>query len=250
MRLFFKIMVLTCFLALPVMANVAEGLAADSVNTEQSASSEQEGGMKDDMDDVSDPLEGWNRLMYTFNDMLYFGIIKPLATLYAAITPEGFRINVRNFFHNLAMPQHFVSALLQGDIQGAGRELGRFGINTVLGLGLFDVAESSFGLSSGNEDIGQALGSMGMGDDLFLVWPVIGPSNFRDTVGYVGDTALNPLTYYPGDQWTRVGIQAYKVVNNTSLRIGEYEEMKEAALDPYISLRDAYLQMRRKQIAE
>ncbi len=199
---------------------------------------------------VSDPLEFWNRIWFTFNDLFYFGILKPVSQVYGFLVPEVVRIGIANMFHNLAMPKHFVSALLQGKIQLAGIELSRFGINTVLGgLGFADVA-SHFGLESGDEDIGQTLGVWGFGDDLYLVWPVMGPSNFRDTIGMAGDSFLNPTSYWPDDFWARVGIFGGKTINATSLRIGEYEELKAAAIDPYISLRDAYIQNRRQQIRE
>ncbi|MBF0126253.1 MAG: VacJ family lipoprotein [Magnetococcales bacterium] len=198
---------------------------------------------------VSDPLEPWNRIVFTINDIFYHGLLKPVAMLYSFILPEPVRIAVGNFFHNLAMPKHFLSALLQGKLDVAGRELSRFGINTILGgLGFFDVAGSHFNLKSGDEDIGQTLGKYGMGDALYIEWPILGPSNLRDTLGLAGDTFLNPLSYYPHNIWTRAEIYGIKVVNHTSLRIGEYEDLKKAAIDPYIALRDAYLQMRREQI--
>ncbi|GAB0058616.1 hypothetical protein SIID45300_02969 [Candidatus Magnetaquicoccaceae bacterium FCR-1] len=198
---------------------------------------------------VSDPLEPWNRFVYTLNDLFYHGLLKPIAMLYAAILPEPVRVAVGNFFHNLAMPKHFVSALLQGKVDVAGQELSRFIINTTLGgLGFFDVAETHFNLKSSDEDIGQALGNLGMGDAIYIEWPIIGPSTLRDSIGMAGDVLINPLTYYPENQWTRLEIYGVKMVNHTSLHLGEYEDLQKAAIDPYIALRDAYLQMRRDQI--
>ncbi|MBF0369738.1 MAG: VacJ family lipoprotein [Magnetococcales bacterium] len=201
--------------------------------------------------EVSDPLEPWNRLMFAVNDIFYHALLKPVSQLYGFIIPEFGRVGIRNAFHNLTMPQHFLNALLQGKGTLAARELGRFGINSTLGiLGLMDIAESRFGMPSGDEDFGQTMGAWGIGDSLYLVWPLIGPSNLRDSVGLVGDAAVNPFTYVPEDSHARAGIFALKVVNNTSLRIGEYEALKESAIDPYVSLRDAYLQLRRRQITE
>ncbi|MBF0341370.1 MAG: VacJ family lipoprotein [Magnetococcales bacterium] len=198
---------------------------------------------------VSDPLEPWNRFVFIFNDLFYHGLLKPVAMVYALIIPEPVRVLVSNFFHNLAMPQHFVSALLQGKWETAGRELSRFGINTVLGgLGFFDVAENHFNLKSADEDIGQTLGTYGIGDGIYIEWPILGPSTLRDSVGMAGDALLNPLSYYPENHWTRLEIYGGKVVNHTSRHIGEYEDLKKAAIDPYIALRDAYLQMRHDQI--
>ncbi|MBF0455956.1 MAG: VacJ family lipoprotein [Magnetococcales bacterium] len=247
---------MSMLVSIPILSGVSDSWAHGH-NTEQMMTTGQDEGlssgdesMEEMSENVSDPLEGWNRFMFGLNDLIYFGIIRPISRVYAALAPEGLRIAVRNFFHNLEMPRHFISALFQGDIRGAGREIGRFGINTVLGLGFFDVAKDQFDMESGDEDIGQVLGNMGVGDSLYLVWPLVGPSNLRDTVGLVGDTLLSPLTYYPKDDWARVAVHSFRTINNTSLRIGEYEDLKEAALDPYISLRDAYLKMRQKKISE
>ncbi|MBF0296991.1 MAG: VacJ family lipoprotein [Magnetococcales bacterium] len=238
------------FLCLPSLAD-AQG--DGSRNPDRGVVAAASGDVKDlaEPAPVSDPLEPWNRFIYTINDIFYHGLLKPVSILYSFILPEPVRIAVGHFFHNLAMPKHFLSALLQGKLDVAGRELSRFGINTILGgLGFFDVAATHFNLKSGEEDIGQTLGTYGMGDALFIEWPILGPSNLRDTLGLAGDTLLNPLSYYPSNVWTRAEIFGVKVVNHTSLRIGEYEDLKKAAIDPYVALRDAYLQMRREQIRQ
>ncbi|MBF0629139.1 MAG: VacJ family lipoprotein [Magnetococcales bacterium] len=198
---------------------------------------------------VSDPLEPWNRLVFTFNDLFYHGLLKPISQVYVAILPEPVRMMVGNFFRNLAMPKHFVSAVLQGKWEEAGRELTRFGINTVLGgLGFFDVAETHFNLKSSDEDLGQTLGTLGMDDTIYIQWPILGPSTLRDSFGMVGDTMLNPLSYYPENPWTRMELYGTRQVNDTATHLGEYEDLKKAAFDPYVALRDAYLQMRRDQV--
>lgn len=206
--------------------------------------------MVDDPADTSDPLESLNRVFFKFNDLFYFGILRPVSSVYAAVVPELGRVGVRNFFHNLAAPKHFLSALLQGKVQQSSVELGRFGINTLLGgLGLVDVA-GYYGMKSAEEDIGQVLGRYGAGDGVYLVWPVLGPSNLRDSIGWVGDTLLDPLSHVPDEVWGRAGAFAFKTANETSLHLGEYEDLKKAAFDPYISLRDAYLQKRAAQIQD
>lgn len=201
-------------------------------------------------EDSSDPLEPFNRAMFKFNDLFYSSVLRPVSTLYEKIMPEPVRVGGRNFFHNLAAPKHFLSAALQGKAQQAGVEVSRFCVNTLLGgLGFVDVAER-FGLLSADEDIGQVLGHYGAGDDFYLVLPVLGPSNLRDGVGLVGDTLLSPLTYMSSELWIQAAVFSYRTVNETSLRLGEYEDFKKAAFDPYISLRDAYLQRRVAQIED
>jgi phospholipid-binding lipoprotein MlaA len=100
------------------------------------------------------------------------------------------------------------------------------------------------------EDLGQTFAVWGMGNGAFLMLPFFGPSSMRDGVGKVGDTFLDPLWWLVEDIWVSLGIRAGETVNDVSLRIGEYEALKEAALDPYVMLRNAYVQNRNKLIAE
>ncbi|MBF0134896.1 MAG: VacJ family lipoprotein [Magnetococcus sp. DMHC-1] len=199
---------------------------------------------------ASDPLEPWNRAIFTFNDKASAWVLEPLAQGYKALIPEGGRVAVRNVFHNLKAPIHFTNALLQGKGQAAGEELGRFVINSTLGVaGLFDVAALHFNLHSSDEDLGQTLGHYGVGDKLYLVWPILGPSNARDTVGDVGDWFLDPLNYKPTDYWDQTGIKLFSRVNETSLRLEEFQTLRTATLDPYIALRNGYLQKRQEKVA-
>ncbi len=193
---------------------------------------------------IADPIEPWNRAMFQFNDKLYFWALKPAARGYNAVVPEPARISVRSFFRNVAMPVRFVNSLFQGKFKAAGTELARFGINTTIGLvGFFDVAKSRFDLEAHNEDLGQTLGYYGMGGLMYIVWPFIGPSNVRDTIGYAGDSFLDPVSYIDPFE-AALGVNAYGQINKTSLELGTYEDMVESALEPYIAVRDAYIQYR------
>jgi len=194
---------------------------------------------------IADPIEPFNRAMYHFNDKLYFWLLKPVAQGYAKVVPEVARIGVKNFFTNLAFPIRFVNALLQADLGGAATELGRFLLNTACGAGgLFDPAShEEVNLARRDRDLGQTLGGYGLGQGFFINWPVLGPSSPRDTVGAVGDLFLHPLTYL--DPWfATAAVRGYEKVNGTSFRIGDYESLKEAAIDPYVAIRDAYVQYR------
>jgi phospholipid-binding lipoprotein MlaA len=207
-----------------------------------------EGGEYEAAEGIPDPLEPWNRLMFSFNDRFYFWLLKPVSQGYSFIVPEQARIGVRNAFLNITTPVRLVNSVLQFKMKGAGNELIRFAVNSVLGIGgLFDVAEKNLGIKRSDEDLGQTLGYYQMGNLFYIVWPIIGPSSARDTVGLVGDYFLDPVNYI--EDWkVQWGLHAYDYVNKASLRIGEYEDMKEAALDPYVSLRDAYFQYRRNKI--
>jgi phospholipid-binding lipoprotein MlaA len=196
---------------------------------------------------VIDPIEPWNRLMYHVNDGLYFWILKPAAQGYKAVVPEPGRIGIRNFFHNLATPVRFVGCLLQGKGHSAGAELHRFAINTTVGvLGFGDPALDRWKIEPATEDMGQTLAVHGMGNGFYIVWPLLGPSSARDSVGMAGDLFLNPV-YYVKPAETAIGISTVNVTNKTSFHIGEYEDFKAAAIDPYIAMREAYIQYRQKQ---
>ncbi|MEG3640168.1 MlaA family lipoprotein [Magnetococcus sp. PR-3] len=199
-------------------------------------------------DAINDPLEGWNRAMFAFNDKLYFWLLKPISTGYAAIIPQGGRQAVRNFFSNLKEPVHIVNSLLQGKVKQAGVELTRFSVNSTVGvLGLFDIAGEHHNLVSHKDDLGQTFGSYGAGEGLYIVWPILGASTVRDSVGLVGDAFLTPTTYLE-HTWAQIGVRGLETVNRTSLSLGDYESIKSAAIDPYIAVRNGFKQIRDREI--
>jgi phospholipid-binding lipoprotein MlaA len=197
---------------------------------------------------IADPIESWNRLMYHVNDGLYFWVLKPSAQAYKAVVPEPGRVGVRNFFHNLTTPIRFVSCLLQGKGHSAGTEFDRFAINTTAGvLGFGDPALDRWKIEPAAEDLGQTLAVYGWGNGFYIVWPFLGPSTARDSVGMAGDIFLNPVHYVRPTE-VSIGITAVDATNKTSFHIGEYENFKAASLDPYIAMREAYIQYRHKQV--
>jgi phospholipid-binding lipoprotein MlaA len=199
---------------------------------------------------IADPIKPWNTAMYHVNDKFYFWLLKPVSQGYSAVVPEDIRLSVSNFFENLTTPIRFVSSLLQLNMKKAGNELVRFVYNTTAGVGgLADVAKTDLGVKRQDEDLGQAIGHYGIGHGFYIVWPVFGPSSLRDTVGMVGDWFLDPV-YYVTPFEASLGIAAYDKVNETSFHIGDYEDLKKAAVDPYVSIRDAYIQHRKKQVEE
>ena len=198
---------------------------------------------------IADPLEPFNRAMFHFNDKLYFWVLKPAARGYSAVVPGPARRGVKNFFNNLLFPVRFVNCILQGKFEGAGIEVDRFLINSTIGLaGFMDTAANHFNLKEYDEDLGQTLGSYGIGPGFFITWPFLGPSTVTNTIGTVGDGFLEPLYYVDMDTKYEVAIKAFELVNYTSLRIGDYEDLKKSALDPYVALRNAYIQRRQSEI--
>ncbi|MEE9418803.1 MAG: VacJ family lipoprotein [Desulfatiglandaceae bacterium] len=198
---------------------------------------------------IPDPLEPMNRVFFQFNDKLYFWILKPVSTVYEKVFPELARVCIRNFFSNLYMPIRAVNCLLQGKFEGFGKELVRFMVNSTAGfMGFQDVAKHALHWDKQEEDFGQTLAFYGIGPGFYINLPVLGPSTLRDTVGWVGDQFVNPLDIL-GESWpVNLSIRASDLVNNTSLRLGEYESFKKAALDPYVALREAFWQYRKNQI--
>jgi phospholipid-binding lipoprotein MlaA len=201
---------------------------------------------------LADPLEPVNRAFFHFNDKLYFWFFKPVATGYKAIIPEDGRVVVQNFFSNLTTPIRLVNCLLQAKFKGAGNETVRFLVNTTLGIaGLLDPAKKDFEIEKQEADFGQTLGIWGIGPAFYIDWPILGPSSLRDSVGYVGDVFLDPRTYLLNRMLIAdISVWLLDRVNDTSLTIGEYENLKKVALDPYIALREAYHQIREHKIRE
>jgi phospholipid-binding lipoprotein MlaA len=236
-------------------AEPASETAGDEVL--QEAESDEYDDEYDEYDDegevelIPDPLIELNTGLYHFNDKLYFWLLKPIARGYGFIIPEELRVAMRNVFYNIRFPVRFVNCLLQGKGRKAGAEFGQFFINSTAGfLGLANVAANYPQLQPSREDLGQTFAVWGFDNGAYLTLPFLGPSSLRDALGRLGDTFTDPIWWVPVDIWTSVAIRAGEAVNDTSLRIGEYEALKEAALDPYVMIRNAYVQNRNKLIAE
>jgi phospholipid-binding lipoprotein MlaA len=198
---------------------------------------------------IADPIEPWNRAMHHVNDKLYFWLFKPVATGYRYVVPEGVRGVFSSFYENIKAPIRIVNNLLQGKPGYAGLELARFLINSTVGIGgLADTAKECFGINGRAADFGQTLGKYGVGFGFYIVWPILGPSSPRDTVGWVGDRMLSPTTYVSSESMSPegTGLFVHERINYTSFHIGNYEAIKDAAIDPYIAMRDAYVQYRKK----
>jgi len=203
---------------------------------------------KEDKVQVADPLSFWNRAMFHFNDKFYFWVLKPVARGYGAAVPSPVRIGVKNFFTNLTTPIRLVNCILQGKWQAANAEFARFLLNSTVGvLGFGNPAKKYPKLNPSEEDLGQTLGAYGIGNGFYVVWPFLGPSTLRDSVGLVGDLFLNPVSYVEPTE-AAVGITGYEMVNDTSFQIGDYESLKKAAINPYEALRDAYIQHRNSKV--
>jgi phospholipid-binding lipoprotein MlaA len=199
---------------------------------------------KDQSIHVADPFAPVNKAVFVFNDRLYFWVLKPVARGYNFVIPKIVRRGVRNFFSNLLTPIRFTNCILQGKGNPAAFEVARFVTNTTLGIiGFWDPALDLYDLKISEEDFGQTLGAYGLGHGFYLVWPVFGPSTLRESVGFLGDLTVNPINYIePTGASIAVGL--YRRFNDISFRIGEYEAIKQATIDPYSAMRDGYIQFR------
>jgi phospholipid-binding lipoprotein MlaA len=204
---------------------------------------------------VADPLEPVNRFWFKFNDRFYSWVLKPVAKAYKTIIPEPIRIATDNAFYNFRFPIRFVNNLLQLKLEGAGTELLSFVVNSTIGCGgLFEPAQKEFHLKRYREDFGQTLGFYGMPPAMYIVWPFLGPSSLRDSFGRAGDYFTNGLywlTAYDVLEWYEsAGFVALDEVNYASLHLGEYEDFKRSALDPYVAMRSAYYQYRENLVRQ
>jgi phospholipid-binding lipoprotein MlaA len=194
-----------------------------------------------------DPIEGFNRAMFSFNEGLDTVLIKPVAQGYDAVMPTPVRTGVTNFFGNIADFFIGFNNLLQGKPDHALSDLGRVAINSTIGiLGLFDVATEA-GLEKHEEDFGQTFGRWGMGDGAYVVLPVFGPRSVRDAAGLILDMAADPVgdvEHVP----TRNTLTALRLIDTRADLLPADKVIAEAALDKYSYVRDGYLQRRRNLV--
>ena len=197
-----------------------------------------------------DPLEGFNRGVYKFNDVSDKAVFKPVAGAYKAVLPTPVRSGVNNFFANLKTFVTTINQALQFKFDKAAQSAGRFVINSTVGIaGLFDVA-SKQGIPQYKEDFGQTLGYWGVGNGAYLMLPFFGPSTLRDTTGLVADSlTIDPLGYVD-DPRTRNILIGTKFIDTRADLLPGSDLLDEAALDPYTFMRDAYLQRRANQVAD
>ncbi len=200
-----------------------------------------------DYRDPRDPIEGFNRAMYSFNEGLDDYLMKPLAKGYKAITPAPVDTGISNFFGNLADVGSAINNLLQFKLERAVSDVGRVLVNSTIGLlGFIDVA-SNMNMQKYGEDFGQTMGAWGMDPGPYIVLPFFGPSNGRDTVGLVVDWYTDPVRYVKPNRW-RNSLIGLRAVDNRADLLSASRVLEEAALDPYEFQRDAYLQKRRHDV--
>lgn len=194
-----------------------------------------------------DPWQRMNRGIFWFNDRADQYVLEPVAKGWDVIMPEPAETSVTNFFTNLRFPVVMLNNLLQGKPGDAAIDVGRFMVNTTFGIGgLFDPA-TIWGLERHSEDFGQTLGVWGVPPGPYLVLPLLGPSNPRDTAGIPVDWvfSVTPL-FLNSFWWTGAGV--INIVNARAQILDEVQQAKEASLDYYVFVRNAYYQRRVAQV--
>lgn len=200
--------------------------------------------VRPDADAHPDALEGVNRKVFSFNDVLISYVFTPVHTVYAGFFPQDVRNGFSNFYTNLAFPIRFVNALLQFKFDKMAKETASFVLNTTFGsAGLFDVTKNMACLRSSPEDFGQTLAFYGLGSGAYVVLPLLGPSSVRDTVGLVADSFLYPLAWVHPDA-TKYAFVAHDKTNTISAHMKTYQDIKAESFDHYTSMKDVYFQYR------
>lgn len=194
-----------------------------------------------------DPLEGYNRAVYSFNDAVDRTVLKPTATAYKKVVPGFAQTGVNNFFGNLSDAWSSINNLLQGKGEAGATDFGRVAINSTFGIfGLLDIA-SEAGMQKHNEDFGQTLGKWGVPSGPYLILPLLGPSTVRDTAALPADFAGDIWTYKTPVNWRNVGT-GVRIIDKRATLLDASGLMEDAALDRYEFLRDGYLQRRQSQV--
>ena len=196
-----------------------------------------------------DPFERFNRSVYRMNDALDRGVARPVAQAYVKVTPAPVRSGVSNFFRNVNSPTVIVNSLLQAKPKAFATETLRLVVNTTVGIGgLFDPA-SQLGIPAGDEDFGQTLGRWGVRSGPYVVLPFLGPSTVRDTVGIAADQFTDPKYYLVKDFWVKFSLTVASLIDTRAGLLGT-DELLARSFDPYVFMRNAYLQRREFQVSD
>ena len=189
--------------------------------------------------------------MFSFNRYVFDRfLLRPVSVVWDTVLPDPVQRSVSNALDNLAVVRRLVNNVFQLKMEGAGREVARFTINSTIGVaGLFDVAKDGFGIQQSDEDTGQTMGVYGVGPGPYLILPFLPPMTVRDGIGMAADGAMNPINYFIPFAAT-AGIYGTNAVNERSLYLDKFERVEDSVVDLYSAVRNAYLQRRAAAIKE
>jgi phospholipid-binding lipoprotein MlaA len=204
-----------------------------------------------DFEQTNDPAEPFNRTMYSVHETIDSAVLRPVAVAYRDVVPQPVRLGITNVLGNLRSPVILVNNVLQGEPQRARDTLGRFLINSTVGLGgIFDVARDHFGVRGHTGDWGQTMARWGVEEGPYLFVPVIGPSNPRDLLGFGLGLVTDPLNWFGQGLVVEIltGSRAgMTVVDTREGLIEPLDAVQRSSLDPYATLRSAYRQRRKAE---
>ncbi len=201
---------------------------------------------------AADKFEPTSRHFYKGNKRVDTYLVRPLAQGYDLVAPTLFKHLIGNGLAHIDLTNDFANYVLQGDVDRSLETLGRFTLNTVMGAGGFLDPASEFGLPHQNTDFGITLGKYGVGEGSYLVLPLIGPTTLRDAAGFVVDRAFSPTTYLGQIVATDAigpSLTATEIVHRRDERFDLIDDVLYNSEDGYVTLRSAYLQRRRAQVA-
>lgn len=199
--------------------------------------------------EIADPFQGFNKVVFKFNDAADQAVMRPIASGYRTVVPQPARTGLKNFLRNLRAPVNFTNEVLQGDLTGAGTVLTRTTVNTLIGVGgLIDVAAIE-GIPYEQEDFGQTLAVWGVDHGAYLVLPLMGPSSMRDGTGMMVDHVFDPLNWYfynvrpTNEGWAFGRMAAEGLVKREEL-LDVLDDLRRNSFDYYAAMRSAYVQRR------
>jgi len=204
----------------------------------------------------SDPLENYNRAMFGVNRALDAAVVKPTTTVYRTVTPVPARRGLARVLENLSEPWSAINALLQGKPKRAINSLGRFLVNTTIGVGGLADHATGLGLKPTREDFGQTLASWGVGDGGYFMLPLLGPSTVRDSVGLGVQMVADPQNILIAETLNPRGIESAAVIATRAINARSelvdsgVDEVLNSSADPYATARSAYFQRRAAAIAD
>jgi phospholipid-binding lipoprotein MlaA len=201
--------------------------------------------------EINDPFEPTNRALFAVHEAIDKAVLEPIAIAYRDVLPQPVRSGIRNLLGNLRTPTILTGDLLQGNLERARKTLGRFIVNSTVGVGgIVDVARS-YDVHGHSEDMGQTLAVWGVGEGFYMFIPLLGPSSPRDLVGFGTDIVINPFTWIGQGQildawnYTRLGMT---IVDTREALLEPIDAVRKTSLDPYATLRSAYRQRRAFEI--
>ncbi len=204
--------------------------------------------MEEESAAVEDPFEPFNRAIFEFNQTVDGVLIAPAARAYEFFIPNPVEQRISNALRNLQEPVNAMNALLQGDAHHTFSSIWRFILNSTFGVvGLFDFAHANAGLAYHPEDFGQTLGCYGVGGGPYLMLPLMGPSNLRDTAGFFIDNIYNPFNYSLDDETLAIRV-ALEIIDTRARLLPVTDDIEATSFDPYVSYRSYYNQRQSSRI--